>query len=119
MDPFPEQWELISLFEGEPTLLDPDVPWFYNRVAFVHQRDDERIECAIEPAEHALDFTWSIDDRIVVRLQLANVVGLVVRQTPESEGLTITTSPAKLGSLYIQVSPDVGVIWTADAAATG
>jgi hypothetical protein len=116
MDPFPEQWELISLFESEPTLLDPEVPWFYNRVAFVLQRDDERIECDIEPADHMLDFRWSIQDRTVVRLQLANVVGLVVRQTPESEGLTITTSGAELGSLYIQVSPEVGVIWTADIA---
>ena len=99
--------------------MDPDVPWFYNKVAFVLRRNDEKIECAIEPADHVLVFTWSIDGRTVVRLQLANVVGLAVRQTPESEGLTITTSSAESGSLYIQVSPEVGVIWTLDAAWTG
>lgn len=110
---------MTSLFEGEPTLLDPGVPWFYNRVTFVLRRDGERIDCAIEAADHLLDFRWSIHDRTVVRLQLANVVGLEVRQTPASEGLTITTSPAELGSLYVQVSPQVAVIWTADSARPG
>ena len=38
MDPFPEEWELLALFESEPTLPISDVPWFYNRLTFQTKR---------------------------------------------------------------------------------
>jgi hypothetical protein len=113
VDPFPERWQLISLFEGEPRLSDPEVPWVYNRVTFMRERAGELIECTIHQADREFAFGWSVDGRTFIRLDLNNVVGLEVRQTKASEGLAITLSDAHLGPLWIQVSPSVSLNWSA------
>jgi hypothetical protein len=113
MDPFPEQWELISLFESEPTLMDPGVPWIYNHVTFVLDRAGERIECMIHEADQEVAFRWLVGGRTVVQLELTDVVGLEVSHGDNTEGLTVTTSDAGR-LLYIQISPDVSVVWSAD-----
>jgi hypothetical protein len=115
VEPFPEPWELISLFESEPTLLDPEVPWVYNSVTFMRERAGERIECTIHQADHEFAFSWTVDSRTVIRLDLNTVVGIEVRQTKASAGLAITTSDAHLGPLQIQISPHVSVIWNASS----
>jgi hypothetical protein len=42
---FPEEWELLSLFESEPKVLDQGVPWQYNTLTFDTQRGDE--QCSV------------------------------------------------------------------------
>jgi hypothetical protein len=39
VNPFPEDHELLSIFESEPEVLDADVPWFYNTLTFRGDRD--------------------------------------------------------------------------------
>jgi hypothetical protein len=58
MDPFPEEWELLSLFEVEPVISDRDVPWFYNLLTFETTRGDDHIKCEIEPGYEIIRLTW-------------------------------------------------------------
>jgi hypothetical protein len=109
--PFPEPWELVSLFEGDPTLSDPDVPWIYNRVTFVIERGDERIEVTIHQADREFAFTWSIRGRSVVKLDLGNVVGLEVTKEDSREGLRLTTADPDAEPLHIDVSPEFRIAW--------
>ena len=48
MDPFPEEWELLALFEKEPVILDPEIPWRYNRLTFEIQRGGDKFHCAVD-----------------------------------------------------------------------
>jgi hypothetical protein len=111
MQPFPEHWELISLFEGEPKLTDPDVPWVYNRIQFSLGRGIERIECAIEPSSGQIDFTYEIAGRIALALVLLRVAGLQTYQTGDSEGLIVLMKDESRGKLHVQVSPDIRFTW--------
>ena len=43
MKPFPDKYELISLFETEPILTDNEVDWYYNQLHFVLSRGNDRI----------------------------------------------------------------------------
>ena len=116
MNPFPEDWELLSLFDGEPTVLDSGVPWFYNRITFTVDRPLGRVECSIGPADHALTFRCSTEEQTVIALQLDDVSGLSTWRQGKLEGFTATLEDPRRGELRIQISPDVSVAWCAPPA---
>ena len=58
MNPFPEEWELLSLFESEPTSIDRGVPWFYNCLIFETTRDQDHVRCELEPGYEILRLRW-------------------------------------------------------------
>lgn len=60
MNPFPEDYELISIFESEPKLLDEDIPWFYNTLFFRLQRNDDILSCIFSPAYRSISIELSI-----------------------------------------------------------
>ena len=70
MDPFPEEWELLSLFEVEPTITDRDVPWFYNKLTFETTRGEDHIRCEIEPGYEILRLVWWRGHHEVLSLDL-------------------------------------------------
>jgi hypothetical protein len=109
--PFPEPWELIAVFEGEPTLTDADLPWVYNRVSFSLVRGSELIECAIEPSSRQIDFNYVIDGRVAVALVLRQVAGLRIYQAGGTEGLVVLMEDESRGDLEVQVSPDIRFKW--------
>ncbi|RRB06273.1 hypothetical protein [Larkinella rosea] len=57
MQEFPEDFELISFFEIEPEVLDPDLPWFYNTITFKKIIENETLYCSFSPAYGDLDLT--------------------------------------------------------------
>lgn len=91
MDPFPQDWELISLFECEPEVALPDAPWDYNQLSFVSRRGDDHIVCEItaRSEELTLTFRWWHRGTEHISLQLDSVRGLVVEMTPEQETLVV------------------------------
>lgn len=110
MDPFPEPWELIGLFECEPDLAEIGVPWVYNLVRFVRLRGNERIECAIHQADHEFAFRWLVDGEPIIDLDLHDVVGLEVRQDEGKESLVLTTGDPRQRPLQIDISPRVRLV---------
>jgi hypothetical protein len=59
--PPPSEAALIELFEGELTLADADIPWSYNTLTFVAQREDERIEIVIAPERLVQRGSYMVD----------------------------------------------------------
>jgi hypothetical protein len=47
---FPADYELLSFFDAEPTLLDAKVPWFYNTLDFHTQRNGIEVQCRLRPS---------------------------------------------------------------------
>ncbi len=112
MDPFPEQHDLISIFETEPEVLDPDVPWFYNRLTFVTHRGSDKVTCVIEPASRILQIDWSRNGERMVTLDLNWVESLEVVTEQPVETLTARFDPnVPLESCVLQLKPSVYVRW--------
>jgi hypothetical protein len=111
MLPFPEECELVSVFEGEPTLADPELPWVYNRLQFSVSHGGDQIECTIEPSSRQVDFTYTIDGRNAVTLGLRRVAGLRTYKEGAGEGIVVLMEDATRGELTVQVSPDIRLTW--------
>lgn len=58
MDPFPKEWELLALFESEPSIADRDVPWCYNVLTFETTRGSDRVCCEIEAGYEKIRLNW-------------------------------------------------------------
>jgi len=76
MNVFPDHHELMSLFESEPTLVDAETPWTYNRLQFTRTTGDSAVECIIEPGCETPRFRWSLRGTEVMDLRW--VSGLTV-----------------------------------------
>jgi hypothetical protein len=113
IEPFPQDWQLIGLFECEPSLLDPGVPWVYNRLRFLSVRDQERIECEIEPASEIVEIRWWQSGLLRLHLDLRWVRSLVVEESSEREALVAEFRYGRgfVYPLVLQLRPNVSVSW--------
>lgn len=60
-----EEWQLLSFFAVEPTLVDADVPWCYNQAEYKVHQGTIILSCVIAPAYR--------DVQIVVRHETASL----------------------------------------------
>lgn len=111
MKPFPEEWELLSLFECEPVLDDPEVPWAYNRLTFDTKRGSDRILCVIEPGYCCLDFTWWHNTTKHLALKLRSVQGITVASGGGIEFFVATFRDECLLPLRLQLKPSIECEW--------
>jgi hypothetical protein len=112
MDPFPEAYELISFFEVEPRIADAGVPWAYNQLDFVTERDGNRLQCVIEPGYESLVFRWSKKGAVILELDVKQVKGLAVEDHAGRETLVASFQERHpLLPLRIQLRPTVSVFW--------
>jgi len=111
MEPFPEEHDLIALFECEPILTDKGVPWSYNHLTFTTARGDDRIVCGIEPGYHTLKFEWSKGGERLVSLDLNCVAGIRTENQGGTEALVVAFRDKNLTPLRIQLKPCVSVSW--------
>lgn len=111
IEPFPQDWELISLFEGEPILTDPDVPWVYNRLQFSLRRPNGELHCAKERASCKIEVEWSQDGGTCLALSLSRLSGMEVHTDAGRECLVATFIDNNLESLYLQTRPTISVSW--------
>ena len=111
MNPFPKEWELLSLFEVEPVLTDPDVPWFYNELTFENDFGPDRIRCIIAPAYCTLQFSWWHHGIECLSLDLHWISGLSVSTESGHEGMTVSFYDKFLIPLEIKLRPAIACRW--------
>ena len=83
MNPFPADYELLSLFECEPTVADAGIPWAYNTLRFDTTRGADRIVCEIAPGYEVVRLSWERAGAEIVRLHLNWVQGLEIENSNE------------------------------------
>ena len=115
MEPFPEQYDLIALFECDPVLADKDVPWSYNHLTFRTDRGSDQIVCQIEPGYHTLKFEWKQDGQRLVLLDLNWVAGIATELDDHAEALVTMFRDQNLKPLRIQLKPHVSLSWGTSA----
>ena len=111
MDPFPEEWHLLSFFETEPVLTDAGIPWAYNCLTFDTDRGEDSIHCVIEPGNETLKIIWQRNSIDVVNLDLHWVRGLTIDTGNGVERLTAQFRYNHLLPLHFQLKPTLSVHW--------
>ena len=111
MNPFPEQHALISIFETEPRLTDPDLPWSYNSLRFETARGADHIVCTIEPSYGVLQIQWTRNGAELLDLRLEEVQGLVAERERGRETLVASFRHDKLPELRLQLKPAAHLFW--------
>ncbi len=111
MNPFPEEWELLALFESEPTIADRDVPWFYNRLTFETKRGTDEVRCAIEPGQETLEINWRQNGKEKLRLELHWVNGLRVFTGGGKDYLVASFRNNHLYPLEFHLKPGISLRW--------
>lgn len=80
MNPFPEEFEFIDLFETEPTMLDEQVPFFYNNNIYKLKRTNGEIYFEMEPGSHWTRIAWKQNDLTLIDLTLENIKGIEIEK---------------------------------------
>ena len=111
MDPFPEEWELLALFETEPTISDRDVPWFYNRITFETTRGNDHVRCWIEPGYESLEITWWQGRAEKMTLELHWVRSLRVVTGGGIDYLVASFRDPSLLDLEFHLKPEIKLRW--------
>jgi hypothetical protein len=110
----PPEHELLALFEVEPVVLDPDVPWAYNTVTFTTNRGQDEVRCVLVPGYSEIGLTWSRDGRAIVQLALERVKAVHAEMDDAGERLIVAFSEkVSLPDLIVQLKPLVKVQWGA------
>jgi hypothetical protein len=115
MNPFPEEWELLALFESEPTITDRDVPWFYNRLNFETKRGSDEVRCDIEPGCEILEINWWHDGKERLKLELNWVAGLRVVTGGGKDYLIASFRDQYLYDLEFHLKPEICLRWATSA----
>ncbi|MEO3947894.1 hypothetical protein [Gorillibacterium sp. CAU 1737] len=115
MNPFPKEHELIGLFESEPRVLDEATPWFYNSLFFTLIRDQDRLECSLEPAHGVLSLTLKTGDRILYELTFENIIGMEIeRGTGKEQATFLFSDEDTMKTLLLETRPAICLRTTND-----
>ncbi|MEP2652176.1 MAG: hypothetical protein ABJH06_09275 [Paraglaciecola sp.] len=95
MENFPENHELIGLFECEPILTDPEQEhWFYNQLIFHTVRCDDALTVKINGCYGDLSILWKQGSRELMSFKFEKLSSLEVEMQTNDEFLTA------IGSFY-------------------
>jgi hypothetical protein len=115
MNPFPEEWELLALFESEPTVTDRDVPRFYNRLTFETERGPDQVRCEIEPGYGILNIGWWHEGKEKMTLELQTVSGLKIVTGGGTDYLIAMFCNRCLWDLEFYLKPGIRLRWAISA----
>lgn len=108
----PAEHELISLFECEPALTDPDLPWLYNSLEFELTRGSERLKCVIDPGLDRVHLTWTSGSDELAELVVNDVRRIATEQLVERETLALSfAEDSSLGQVRVRTKPRIHVFW--------
>lgn len=113
MKVFPEDHELVSLFESEPRVLDNEAPWYYNTLFFSLIRNNDHLECIIEPAYSRISFRLMIENRLIYDLHFDNIEGIELEKCKDKEFLKIIFNDEdSVKTLLLETKPNINLIST-------
>lgn len=102
-----EEWQLLSLFEVEPELLDAEVPWAYNDAVYRVQQGDLTLSFAIAPAYRDVRIVTEYQAQRLYELHAVNVQD--VRYLKESRGEILEVILNQQEKLTLRIKPRIGI----------
>lgn len=112
MEPFPQEYEIMELFETEPTKLDEEVSFFYNNNTYKLCRPNGNLYFEIEPGSHWTRIAWKQEGDLVIDLILEKVKGIEIEKRSGKEFLKVYFDEEQgLRTLVIKTKPEISIIW--------
>jgi hypothetical protein len=109
---FPEEYELLSFFEVEPSVLDKEVPWIYNIVTFEKIYANETLVCTFSPSYGDLNLKLIQNGIEKLILNLSFIERVEVLKDTNREHLRIQFKEhIPLIDFLLAVKPEVKIIW--------
>ena len=105
MNPFPKDWELLSLFECEP---ETGYEYFF-RYDSIRGRD--RIWCEIWRDELEVKLKWWQDDELRLDLLLRWVDSMTVETLSGCDALNLNFRDPLVSPLRFQIKPTIKLTW--------
>ena len=110
MNPFPEEHDLIWLFEAEPTTTDAGIGWYYNHVSFVTERGSDKVAVDIWPSYGEVAIKWERDGDVLTSAEVHGVEGMSVLRETTGEGLRLDLEESDTVTLWLK--PTVHLRWS-------
>ncbi|MEC0268121.1 hypothetical protein [Paenibacillus anseongense] len=116
MNPFPEDYELIALFESEPIVLDNEIPWYYNYLLFKLIRDGIILGLSMEPACNRINIRMSNERQgTLIEIGYESIRGIEIYKDSFTEGLLILLDDDDPNvTLRLETKPNIRLISTGD-----
>lgn len=112
VNPFPEDFELLSIFECEPEVLVADVPWFYNTLTFRGERDGLKYLIKLSPAYGDLEVRIGDPNQPITHLSITEVSTLRLHEGHGEAVLMASFSDdSGRGILKIRLRPQLSIEW--------
>lgn len=109
---FPEEHELLWLFESEPVLAEPEEFWQFNTLNFTVENDSLKLTCSMSPYVGDMTITLEQEDQTLVHLNLFDVISTKVIHKDRQEYLEVVCdSSRQLRSLKLQIRPTLAIHW--------
>jgi len=106
----PDEIDLISFFEVEPTLGSLDTPWEYNSITFEIVRGEDHVLFHLEPDVGELKFSWLQANIPRTNLKIDGITQISVHLMKNDEFLIASNGdkdPRQL--LQIRLKPNISV----------
>lgn len=116
LNPFPEDYELIALFESEPIVLDNEIPWYYNYLLFKLIRDGIILGLSMEPACNRINIRMSNERQgTLIEIGYESIRGIEIYKDSFTEGLLILLDDDDPNvTLRLETKPNIRLISTGD-----
>ncbi|KRE30266.1 hypothetical protein [Paenibacillus sp. Soil522] len=112
MNPFPEEYEFIELFESLPEQLDKSVPFFYNNNVYKLSRSNGDLFFEMEPGSHWSRVAWKQAESFLIDLTLDNIKGIEIEKRNGNEYLHFYFYENQgLKPLIIRTKPEISMVW--------
>lgn len=108
---FPDDYELIDIFESEPIKLNEDMPWYYNELRFVLKRNENDLEITISPSISEIKIRFHNEKYLIASLHLEDVKGLTIEKENHSESLRILFEDSLVRDLIVTTKPYISISW--------
>jgi hypothetical protein len=103
-----EEVDLLTFFEVEPTLLDPDNPWPYNDFVYRVTRPGFEVSFAVAPAYRDVRLILTRDGVVLYELNAMGVDD--VRYLKDANGETLEIVLTSRDSLYLRLAPELSIV---------
>ena len=112
MPKIPEEFELLSFFEVEPSKLDedPNFPFFYNSLQYNIVNDSERIEVHLSPAYGDMEIIWEQQGPLKFNWRVYHIESLQIEKKDGLEYLIIKSKDENIADCYLWVKPHFKII---------
>jgi hypothetical protein len=106
--------EMLTFFEGQPTLRDQDVPWPYNEFLYKVSREDLSLSFALAPAYRSVNIILTQGEITLYEMSATGVED--VRYHSDKGREVIEVAICEKDKLWLRVKPSISLSHVSDMA---